>query len=228
MSRNGLEVAEMPGRLDSMCRLCLVAAGRSNDPWDEWLRTANRFTTIASLGALVPGWALVLPNQHVTSFSDLSPDSLQLAELEVEMVARWMTATFGSPAIVFEHGASGEQSPSSCGTTHAHTHVVATDLDLKSLVLDDHWLDQHGIPALGWKWTGGRSELDPSSMDYIYLRAGPDQMVTLGDHLPSQYMRRVISSALGDPTGWNWRDSPHTAFVTTTIDRLKASAANTA
>src|SRR3546814_1162305 len=82
-----------------------------------------------SVGALVPGWSLVAPKQHGFNLSTYySKNSFwQFVDRAVDVVER----TYGR-AVIFEHGSVDAESMTSCGTAHAHLHIVPLSFELSA------------------------------------------------------------------------------------------------
>src|SRR3546814_9508492 len=93
-----------------------------------WLLDEN-YAAFVSVGALVPGWSLVAPKQHVFNLSTYySKNSFwQFVDRAVDVVER----TYGR-AVIFEHGSVDAESMTSCGTAHAHLHIVPLSFELSA------------------------------------------------------------------------------------------------
>src|SRR5688572_7165034 len=84
------------------------------------IKRSDGFVVLPTLGQLFKGSLLVLPEEHVETFSSLSTEMLArlpdlLSELEVS------TTRLGMP-LIFEHGAKCFTG-SGCGIYHAHMHI---------------------------------------------------------------------------------------------------------
>ena len=114
------------------CRFCRLALGepRSSGTGDEAFLLSRQILAIASVGALVRGWTLVIPTEHTMSLAVLSSERRIELLQSVEGLRTSISAELGVGTVVFEHGASSECSPVSCTTAHAHVHVVPFDGDL--------------------------------------------------------------------------------------------------
>src|ERR1700712_4321803 len=59
------------------CGMCLNLSMRSDAaPWDTPILQSEHFVALPSLGALVPGWVLILPRSHFLNLARL-PAELQ-------------------------------------------------------------------------------------------------------------------------------------------------------
>src|SRR5207248_199571 len=89
-----------------------------------------------------------------------------------------------------------------CSVEHGHLHLVPSKVDIWPALEDRlvwHALDDGSLTET----VDGR--------EYLRYRtpAGSWHIaITDGDPIPSQLMRQVFASALGEPSVWNWRDFP--------------------
>lgn len=205
------------------CRFCsLSRSTHERASVDEpWLQTAD-YVAIASIGALVPGWSLILPKEHVLNMAEMvvRPDFLQITS---EVVAS-IEAHYG-PCAVFEHGSICEDSATSCGTAHAHLHVVPLDASLTRLAatFDD---------SLVWQ-SCSFTELKAitSGSEYLFAAdrfAGKNTSgcVTILQQGTSQFFRRVIAQYLGRYDEFSYKSHPQLDTALETMRRLKESSAS--
>jgi len=107
---------------DVNCRFCDIISGKYKyHGIDEPLAANEEFFAIASIGAFVEGWTLIVPQRHQLSMRDCYK-SKHLPALVNDIVDR-LRAKYGS-IISFEHGSNSEGSATACGTDHAHFHLV--------------------------------------------------------------------------------------------------------
>jgi ATP adenylyltransferase len=199
------------------CPLCIGIAGdHLRDPWNQPLLESQHFVVIPSLGALVEGWLLIVPKEHVLSVAKLSEARVEeMADVKhdvCEMVGR----QYGSVR-VFEHGPATPCSQTGCGVDHAHVHVVPLDVDLGNLA--ERFLPQ-GVTFQAGTMHDCRSAA-ARGFDYLFLEqpTGPS-LVAVHDHFGSQVFRKAIAEACGTPGAYNWRDHPQLRNVGATIERL--------
>jgi len=104
------------------CRFCKITCGEYHYVGiDEPFASNDEFFAIASIGALVKGWTLIVPKFHQVSLRNTYSSPLFLDILQ--SVIPLLVQRYG-PLISFEHGANREGSITSCGTDHAHLHLV--------------------------------------------------------------------------------------------------------
>lgn len=110
------------------CRFCNVIEGEYKyQNVDEPFFENEEFIAMASIGALVEGWSLIVPKQHDYSMREFYT-SKQLKSIMNKLLPI-MSKKYGR-LIAFEHGANRAGSMTSCGTDHAHLHIVPFDVSL--------------------------------------------------------------------------------------------------
>jgi ATP adenylyltransferase len=202
----------------SNCRLCYnLGADGGPDVWDKPVLESPNFVAVPSLGALVPGWILLLPKEHYLAMGAI-PLSLvaEMEELKRALVIR-LGQAYGQ-LCAFEHGPSGPDREVGCGVDHAHLHLVPVKIDLGRAVLP---LLPRGV---GWS-EAGFSECRRAferGLDYLYLEQPLGKgHIAVHDHFGSQLFRRAIANHLGIDNEYNWRDYPQIANIVSTIRDLQ-------
>ena len=139
------------------CRFCDIGDGNYYySGIDEPFASNDKFIAIASIGALVQGWSLIIPKAHQLSMRNIYADSM-FCDL-VNSVLSSMFYHYGH-LVAFEHGANEEGSITACGTDHAHLHIVPMG---KSLLTEHE--------RSGQQWVQCRaSEIAISSEENEYL-----------------------------------------------------------
>lgn len=175
----------------SSCRFCSINDGKfSYGKIDHPIASNDNFFVIPSVGALVEGWTLIVPRKHVYSMK-----SFFLDELFVEIVDQTLSALqqIYEKILIFEHGATHESSLTSCGTAHAHLHLVP----LNESLYDD-------IEKSGWQWNECKaSEVSkaPNGVEYLFY-SEINNTQRWKDHVGlmhmlkspiSQYFRKLIA-----------------------------------
>jgi ATP adenylyltransferase len=176
------------------------------------------FVAVLSLGALVPGWLLVLPRRHVLSLGQLSPQEHQRLDRFVERIRSVWVDEFG-PVVCFEHGPAQAQSSVGCSIDHAHLHVVPTAgcalrKGAQRLIPEIQWVAVDGV---------GDASRDAAShgLSYISLTENGSASIATAHSFPSQVLRRVLATELGREREWNWREHPHLDVVRVGIERSR-------
>lgn len=205
------------------CRLCTgIASDRPHDPWNQPLLESQHFVAIPSLGALVEGWLLIVPKEHVLSVATLSDTRVEEMAALKQDVCDMVGREYGS-VCVFEHGPASACRQTGCGVDHAHVHVVPLDVDLREVA--ERFLP-HGVAFQAGTIQDCRSAAARGA-DYLYLEQPTGAgLVAVHDHFGSQVFRKAIAEVCGTPEAYNWRDHPQLRNVAATIERLGVRGAS--
>ena len=207
----------------SACCLCSsLTSDRSRRSWDEPLFESANFVALASLGAMVEGWMLIVPRDHFLSMGALP---IELANEVMEFRARvenHSARKYGTLR-AFEHGPSRAKRQVGCGVDHAHLHLVPIDFDLISAA-------QPYLPS-GLEWSnadlGACRAAHEHERDYLYIEQPLGEgRIAVHDELGSQIFRKAIADQLGIPEQFNWRDFPQFANIARTIEGCRAALAS--
>lgn len=202
------------------CEFCDEFAGGTGNSFATWygqeisdrtlLRTAH-LRVLPSLGHLVRGYLLVVPEVHYPTLGDMPPAMIQEVEDVKRSLARLLQPIYGS-YVFFEHGARSSDS-GGCGIYHAHLHALP--------------LQPKGtLPRLKEEFPhitiGSLADLGQvSDSSYLFYEdSSGDQYVFFPKALPSQYLRRILAEDAGI-SQWDWRLSGREEALLTT--RLEIS-----
>lgn len=206
--------------LQKSCDFCdEFAGGLSNSfyaryqghPDTRFVLSTENFHVFPSIGQLVDGYLLVAPKKHYTTYDEIPC----VFWAEFERLHAFLKSTLFNlygPCMTYEHGARSE---GGCGIYHAHMHLVpfsgATDL-LGELKKRFPW---HVLPKMI-----DLCEQQEKPSSYLYCEA-PDstRYLFLTNSLPSQFMRRLLSEALGSDD-WDWRVAGREQRLLATLEKL--------
>jgi|GEM_PF-2551381 len=190
------------------CRFCRIASASPGDDGERAYEIESGVMAFASKGALVSGWTLIVPKDHASSMAKMPVRVRENIWRSAELTRIKVSEYFGSPAVLFEHGALNEDSPVSCTTSHTHIHVVP----ISASVLKHA---KEMFPLSGkWKSLSSREEIAKfKNSDYLMIseESGCLDVIELDSPI-SQYFRRVIASMIGFPDHWNWRENSESKF----------------
>jgi diadenosine tetraphosphate (Ap4A) HIT family hydrolase len=195
----------------------------TSDKVDNRIVLKTRYSwVIAGLGALGPGYLLILPERHVPAIGYLSPDELDDIINIKKRVSKLITKMFSDKygkVVFFEHGSNNKGFLSGKSVDHAHLHALpGGNIDFRLPLLRDFKeceiegleelrnLSNKDIPYLFYE--------DPEGRCYTYL---PEK------DIPSQYIRRVWAQGLGLPDRYNWREFIEKPNVLETLKILESS-----
>lgn len=175
--------------------------------WDAEIRSFPRFGVVASMGALVKGWLLVVPRQFHMNLRLLEDADRQDLVRIVQTLSRELEQ-FGGNVFIFEHGAVSESSSVACGVDQAHLHVVPLPFDLIEASVRRGRIERITFKEIGKTndpWYKVRA-----NHEYLLVQRQSDMhaMVSFPTHTTSQWFRKVIAAELNDADRWDYRRYP--------------------
>jgi len=183
----------------------------------EILRT-RRFVAVPSIGALVPGWTLIVPRRPLRNLSLASPDEHRELLNIVDEIAGPLRS-HGNEVYCFEHGSRAAGSLTGCGVDQAHLHVVPLGFDLTAAAV------RRAGGAVDWRdsrtMRSPFGEL-PQHGEYVVVWRTSDRFTMIGSvpYPVSQLLRRVIAVELGIESEWNYHTHPQGHNVAQTLSML--------
>jgi ATP adenylyltransferase len=204
------------------CRLCSSASlsVNANDFWNRPLLQSANFHVLPSLGALVEGWLLIVPKDHVISMGAL--DGTLIAEMQdIKLqVSSIVQSRYGSVCL-FEHGPAAANRAVGCSVDHAHLHVVPLGFDLA--IAAQPLMPTDAIWHVGSYESCRHAFM--SHQDYLYIEQpiGRGKIATSAA-FTSQTLRRAIAETLDVSDEYNWRDYPRLDMVQRTADYFVRAA----
>jgi diadenosine tetraphosphate (Ap4A) HIT family hydrolase len=205
------------------CEFCDEFAGGASNAFSARYRghlksrfvySTSNFHIFPSIGQLTDGYLLAAPKRHYATFDEMPQDLWVEFQRLYEHVRATLFSLYG-PCLSFEHGAR-QASSGGCGIYHAHMHLVpfpgAVDDLIRDLKRRFAWrilpklIDLH--------------EQDEKPASYLFVEA-PDSTRYLfsASNLPSQFMRRLLSEAIGRDD-WDWRIAGREQRLLATIRQL--------
>jgi len=188
------------------CKFCDIVSGRYIYPdIDKPLLDNNRFISIASIGAIVEGWTLIIAKDHVLSMKDLYVKK-EFSEI-INKLLPVLIDEYG-PVIMFEHGSNKEGSLTACGTNHAHIHLVPFNSSLISELFESNfkWTSGNALSISGVVGDNeylfyneiGNNQSWNQSIGYIHILSNPI----------SQYFRKIIAKKIEFETNYDYKRFP--------------------
>lgn len=187
----------------SGCALCDALHGSSKEPWDRPILVTDDFVVLPSLGALAPGWLLIVPRTHSLRMADLPSDAeRRLRKLRTE-VRGLLQAEYSLPVIEFEHGPAMPGLSIGCTVDHAHLHAVTFSGDILANALRvNRTIRWTRVPSLS-------SHVVNPAQSYLYVADSDGRhFMTFSTDLPSQLLRRAVALTSDTQDRWNWRLFP--------------------
>lgn len=196
------------------CRFCSINTGKYlHGTVDTPIISNEDFFVIPSIGAIIEGWTLVIPRNHTYSMRNYYTNK-NLCDITNKTITA-LQKNYGQ-IIAFEHGADGDNSPTSCGTDHAHIHLVPFNGSFSDAIGEEKFtwipcrLDE--IPHITQRYEYlFYTEINPS-MDWnkqtgkIHILEAPT----------SQYFRRIIAKHHGLEEQYDYKSHPFIENATNT------------
>lgn len=203
--------------MNNTCRFCAIRdGGNVFGTADRKLAQDHGYFAIPSIGSLVEGWALVVPNEHCVSLrANYNEAGFRTF---VGNVAGTVSDVYG-PLVAFEHGSNVEGSLTGCGTDHAHLHLVPRSA-LAISDLDQSHLQFIAVDSADIAKTVGRSEYLAFFPDIV--NAPEQAIVALLTAPVSQYFRHLIGKKLGlGADQIDYRRAPRLEVASATVAALQ-------
>lgn len=202
------------------CRFCRILDGHDmSNPVDVPFLESESYVSIASIGALIEGWSLVVPRDHCLSLRD-HYQGLEFVTFRKTVVERVMSE-YG-PTVMFEHGPDHCGSVTGCGTDHAHLHIVPSLFPVMSML--------HANGVSNWR-RARASEISrlAEGSEYLFFSDAPSDDDPVGFFsrvtVPSsQFFRKAIAIAIGQEAVSDYKTHPHFDSSMRTRERLARAA----
>jgi inosine/xanthosine triphosphate pyrophosphatase family protein/diadenosine tetraphosphate (Ap4A) HIT family hydrolase len=206
-----------------LCPFCAELEGGGSSIFAEMMagRLASRvvyedddFVLMPPLGQFIEGGLLLLTRQHVLSFAHLSAPLYERLERLLTVLGRELAARYGTAPLVFEHGPALQRSKGVCCVDHAHLNIFPARVPVHP-----HLSQRMHMPI------GCLSELSglrSAEFGYLFVQENDGSRKAYDAHLvPTQLVRRMITSQLGQPGRWHWQDYPGFDELVATYHSLK-------
>lgn len=191
----------------NICRFCNITVGKYQyAEIDQPFASNEEFVAMASIGALIEGWSLIIPKEHQFSMRNVY-DKPEFAEFAVT-VSSLLVQQYGT-LIAFEHGSNKEGSITACGTDHAHLHFVPyceslfPDLQISGL----QWVQCHASEIASR--VGNSEYLFYSELGVRKAWHDPEGYLHVLEHPISQFFRHLIAARTGHAEASDYRRFPY-------------------
>lgn len=205
------------------CRFCSISSGKYHFKCiDEPFAENENYIAMASIGALVEGWSLIMPRAHCFSMRDYYSD--QKFSDFVNSILPNVVAHYGK-VIAFEHGANKQGSITACGTEHAHLHIVPYSNSLLQDMMKSglSWVKCHTTEVK--KIADEAEYLFYSELDVGGEWDNPTGWLHVLNYPKSQYFRRLIADQINKSDVFDYKLFPHSELSEQTRKTLSRLAA---
>jgi len=202
---------------ENICRFCNIFEGKQlYGNADGLLYETPDFAVFPTIGALVEGWVLIVPKEHDYSMRSYYSNN-EFINL-IETIKDRLYEKYNQPVIIFEHGANENGSLTSCGTNHAHLHM----LPFKDSILSDMFRE------LKWQKCQAKNIREiVNEKEYLYYCDLSDEKFNNADgyvHVLtspiSQYFRKLIATKVGKNEQYSYKEFPNLEMALKTYNDL--------
>lgn len=202
------------------CCFCEVGNGAYANPViDIPYASDDKYFALASVGAMVEGWSLVIPRAHGVSLkSNYAGKELQsfLDTLLPKLIGQY------GRVVAFEHGANMEGSLTGCGTNHAHLHLVPLAESLSTEMKQSGLLWENCKPSEIARKVGGSEYLFYKGLQNSATWDDSTGQLHVLQSPQSQFFRKMIAKKLGIPNDYDYKKYPNLAIASKTQKVLAA------
>ena len=198
---------------DTKKQLCPFCNIDNNDVSNTIIDETKNFIIVPSKGALVSGYLLIIPKNHITSMNELSQSKKEELKSLIFKYRNEFYNKFGKYPIIFEHGTSKQDSDnSSSSITHAHCHIVNHIFKNEKDIINQLNLNQ----------VDENSFFKDMQKSYIsYISPDLNFYITYDFKSKSQQMRIFIAEDLDIQDKYNWKTSNFEDNIIETIKLFK-------
>lgn len=185
---------------------------------DTPLLESEDWVAAPSLGALIPGWLIVLPRAAALNFQQWS--RADRTPLSVLASVAYQLGLKSHEYIWFEHGPRAKGTTVGCGLDYAHLHILINPPFTFNQLVDCVRSDDR----VAWNDVQADDVYSRSAASGSYFAIGHGSRAFLASDVEvagSQYIRRAIANLVGLSDTWNYRAFPHHENIQKTVDLVQ-------
>jgi inosine/xanthosine triphosphate pyrophosphatase family protein/diadenosine tetraphosphate (Ap4A) HIT family hydrolase len=174
----------------------------------------EHFVLMPPLGEFIEGGLLLLVREHIRSLAYLPPERFEHLERLLEAIRQALVQRWGVAPLVFEHGSAPDRSKGVCCVDHAHLNIFPARLQVRPYLARRMNLAIGSLSEL--------PRLRRAEFGYLFLQENDGTRRAYdGQNVPTQLVRRLITTGMGKPDRWHWRDYPGYDELIATYHALK-------
>jgi ATP adenylyltransferase len=159
----------------------------------------ENFIVMPPLGEFMEGGLLLLTREHILSLAHLPPAKFDHLESLLQAIRRALVKCWGVAPLVFEHGPAPDWSKGVCCVDHAHLNIFPAPVQIHPHLTRRMNLSIGSLSDL--------TKLQRAEFGYLFIQENDGTRRAYdGQDAPTQMVRRVITSQIGVPERWHWRD----------------------
>jgi inosine/xanthosine triphosphate pyrophosphatase family protein len=172
------------------------------------------FLLMPPLGEFIEGGLLLLTRRHIHSFANLSGALYDRLEHLLTVIRRELNSRWGVPPVIFEHGPAPERSKGVCCVDHAHLNIFPARVAVHPHLIQRMNMKLNSLSEL--------TKLRCAEFGYLFVQENDGTRRAYdAQFVPTQLVRRIITSQIGLPERWHWRDYPGNDELVATYHALK-------
>jgi XTP/dITP diphosphohydrolase len=207
----------------SQCPFCAELDGNDQTIFSEMIqgRLGSRiiyeddnFVVMPPLGQFIEGGLLLLARRHILSFAHLPAPLFEPLERLLGAISEALSQRWGTAPLIFEHGPAPERTKGVCCVDHAHFNIFPAKVHLAP-----HLRQRMSFPLSS---LSGLSKARSAEYGYLFIQENDGTRALYdGKDVPTQLVRRIITSEIGFADRWHWRDYPGYDELLRTYETLK-------
>lgn len=163
------------------------------------IHSTPHFLVFPPLGEFIEGGLLLTTREHRLSMAHLPPPYYAELETLMAQIAALLQQRYGVRPLFFEHAPAVPGDKAACCVDHAHLNVFPAAVDVH------RQLEPFPHAAIDCMQELAADKF--RDQPYLFLQTNSAaRYVYAAGVVPSQYIRRIITTALGMPERWHWRD----------------------
>lgn len=172
------------------------------------------FVVMPPIGEFIPGGLLLLSRRHILSFAYLPSELFLKLEHLLNVIRRELKTLYGVSPLIFEHGPAPERSKGVCCVDHAHFNIFPAQVAVRPHLAGRMHVPVNSLPEF--------RKLRRAEFGYLFVQENDGSKRAYdGQLVPTQLVRRIITTQLGLPQRWHWRDYPGLEELVETYETLK-------
>jgi inosine/xanthosine triphosphate pyrophosphatase family protein/diadenosine tetraphosphate (Ap4A) HIT family hydrolase len=205
------------------CPFCIELDGERSSIFNEFLqgRLDSRivyqddlFVVMPPIGQFMEGGLLLLTRAHIPSFAHLPSEWFPRLEQLLQAIQKLSVSHWGGAPVIFEHGSAVDQTKGRCCVEHAHLNIFPARVEVHPHLASRMHLQISSLSEL--------KRLARAEFGYLFVQENNNTRHAYdAQFAPSQLVRRIITSQLGSPERWHWRDYPGCDELLATYHALK-------
>ncbi len=174
----------------------------------------EQFIVMPPMGEFMEGGLLLLTREHILSLAHLRPAQFHHLEHLLQAIKRAVVKHWGVAPLVFEHGPAPDRGKGVCCVDHAHLNIFPA-----ALQVHPHLAERMNL-SIGP--LSGLAMLRRAEFGYLFVQENDGARRAYdGQDVPTQLVRRIITTQLGLPDRWHWRDYIGRDEMLSTYNTLK-------